>query len=86
MRHPTVHLNGTSKDSLLKGYREAYESLNKAQEAMGQCSPHGRDYYPQGDNAIHEAIQEHRAHMKNIAEAIKAIEAHVQHIFDTYPC
>ena len=42
---PTVHLNGTSKDDLLKGYSTALTAVQNAMNAVRQTTPHGRDYY-----------------------------------------
>lgn len=84
MRHPTIHLNGTSKKSLLDGYHTAYLALRAAQAALVAITPHGRDYYPQGEGAIHEALKEHRENIMKVYEVSRDIEAHVQHIFDTY--
>ena len=52
---PTVHLNGTSADSLVNQRLEVVESLRDTLNAIGQAWPHGRDYYVQGPNALEEA-------------------------------
>ncbi len=58
---PTIHLNGSSPDSLMESLREAATAVHGAMEALGACSPHGRDYYVQMDsNALEIATQQHR--------------------------
>jgi hypothetical protein len=59
MQFPTVHLNGTSPESLIDGYTAALESVEAAIRAVIDTAPNGRDYYPKGPHAIHEATKEH---------------------------
>lgn len=44
---PIIHLNGTSADRLKEALSEAYLRLGDATEALRQCCPNGRDYYPE---------------------------------------
>jgi len=68
MRTPTIHLNGSGKASLASALETAVINLQTAQDALADCTPNGRDYYPQGDNAIGEAVAEHRARMAKLRE------------------
>lgn len=43
---PIIHLNGTSPDRLKEALSETYLRLSESVEAMRQCCPNGRDYYP----------------------------------------
>jgi hypothetical protein len=61
---PTVHLNGSSKDLLLRQYQEAFEALDAAIGALQMARPHGRDYYIQDNRAFHVAIEQHRERLK----------------------
>ena len=63
MVKPTIHLNGTSASDLNAAYMSAWTAVNDAMFALAKCGPHGRDYYPQGDDAIVVAAREHRARM-----------------------
>jgi ferritin-like metal-binding protein YciE len=74
MIHPTVHLNGTSKDELLRQWLDAYHALREAREKMFDAMPHGRDYYPQGDGVIYKAQDEHRARIEKINEVLHDLE------------
>lgn len=52
MMIPTLHLNGTSRTELIKQLTDAGHALALAIDALGNASPHGRDYYPQGPDAF----------------------------------
>lgn len=79
---PTIHLNGTSREELNKGYMAAYYALKAAIDALAETGPNGRDYYPQGDRAIGEAIDQHRARMMRLAGVMEEIEALALHTMD----
>ena len=64
MTKPTIHLNGDSANTLTEGYEDAYRAVNVALEAIQNASPNGRNYYPQGDTATAEAINEHVARVR----------------------
>jgi hypothetical protein len=72
---PTVHMNGTSRQALHQAYFNAYEALDAAGQALMQAAPHGRDYYPQGPDAINAAGAQHRARIAAIASVRLEIEA-----------
>jgi hypothetical protein len=59
MMTPTVHLNGTSREDLRLQYLQAIAALHLAAKALAGTCPNGRDYYPQGPDAIQRALQEH---------------------------
>jgi hypothetical protein len=46
---PTVHLNGTSAESLIAQLHAVDKALNDAVSAMSLATPHDRDYYVQDD-------------------------------------
>jgi len=58
MRFPTLHLNGTSSETLLTGYLEARAAVVVAQAALRSMEFNARDYYPQGPDAWREASNE----------------------------
>ncbi len=55
---PTVHLNGTGKNSLAEDYDNAREAVRKAMEQIQQIEFNARDYYVQGDGAWEQACAE----------------------------
>jgi hypothetical protein len=61
MQKPTIHLNGSSRQSLCEGYREAAEAIYRARKALHDAAPNARDYYIQGPDAYPLAVQEHLA-------------------------
>lgn len=66
MMLPTIHMNGTSARTLLDDIEEASNALLIAQNALRAMSPNGRDYYPQGPDAIQTAIDEHQARIDRV--------------------
>lgn len=68
MIFPTIHLNGTSKDSLLEALEEAHAAIREAQKKLSECAPNGRDYYPQGPGVIYKAQDEHRARQQKLED------------------
>ena len=69
---PTIHLNGTPKDTLLGGEMKVYDALNKVSEALEQCEFHSRDYYVQDiddtviGGAYGLALEERQKHIENL--------------------
>ena len=80
MTLPTLHMNGTSKEELVGNLCAAITALNDAYEAMKQCAPHGRDYYPQGSNALKKATDEHLARLRLVDQVKLEMEALVNAI------
>lgn len=56
---PTVHINGTSRDALTEANEVAARALDHALECLEDARPNGRDFYPQGVEAMRQAIAEH---------------------------
>jgi hypothetical protein len=79
---PTVHLNGTDKESLLLGYRTALTALNLAIETVQDTAPHGRDYYVQVNHPIQIALAEHYARLEKLQRVLQEIEALAIHVSD----
>lgn len=74
LRVPTVHLNGTSKERLLEAIEEAYTAVGVALEKLSETAPNGRDYYPQGPDAINQAQDEHRARLQKLQDVREELE------------
>lgn len=66
MIHPTIHLNGTSKEALEEGYADALQALAVAIRAVESTAPNMRDYYVQGPEAFPQASAEHRARVERL--------------------
>ncbi len=76
MMMPTIHLNGTSKSGLQEPLEQAIRQLQVAIDKVHETYPNGRDYYPQGDGAISQAMKEHAdriALLKSVHDELSAI-------------
>jgi hypothetical protein len=55
---PTIHLNGTSADSLYAEYRTVRKAVSNATDALAAATCNVRDFYPQGSDAWRQACDE----------------------------
>ena len=81
MQLPTVHLNGTNAKDLLADNLAAWRAVRAAIDVLRAAAPNGRDYYPQGTEAVGQAIDEHWhriGRLQSVADEIEAILKHVQ--------
>lgn len=65
MQYPTIHLNGTSAESLLEDLGQAYTALGEAYEKLQQCAPNGRDYYVK-PGTMETARAEHHDRLRRV--------------------
>jgi hypothetical protein len=70
-----VHLKGTSKESLIEQYAEAYNAVGAAQEALQKASPNGRNYYPLPAGSFEKARNEYIEQAKKLAEVRTFLES-----------
>lgn len=82
MMIPTVHMNGTSKDALTEAIREAVHAIHEAGRLLAATYPNGRDYYPQGNDAVHTAMKEHDARMQKLRDVVTELETLHEAILD----
>lgn len=78
MMTPTVHLNGTSKDELVRQLLCAATALGEAQQALREAAPNARDYYPQGPDAFAQAQREHVKRCHTLLE----VEQELMRLYD----
>src|SRR5262245_33043698 len=71
---PTVHLNGTDPKSLLDDLRNAIAVLREAEGMLERCTPHDRDYYPQGAFAGAKARVDHLFRLARVRHNIDELE------------
>lgn len=71
---PTIHLNGTSEKELMAQLSNALDALEGAMTALRAANPNGRDYYPQGSEAIVEAGRQHSARVAKIKSVYDELE------------
>ena len=81
MMIPTIHLNGTSRDTLLSELESAHAAVSAAIDALRQVTVHGRDYYVQGDGAYIKARREMDARLtalKDIANDVLTMHINIR--------
>lgn len=71
---PTLHLNGTSGTTLVEEYRDAYEAIDRAIDALAAATCNGRDFYPQGPDAYYQAREERQQALQKLREAQEYVE------------
>jgi hypothetical protein len=74
MMIPTIHLNGTAKQDLMDALSDAYFAIGEAQRKLADTAPNGRDYYPQGGEAIYTATEEHRARWQKLEDVRRELD------------
>lgn len=77
---PTIHNNGTSADELIETLCTASNALNDAYNALKQTAPNGRDFYPQGNDALRRATEEHTSRLNRLDEIKQEIDELTQAI------
>ncbi len=65
---PTVHMNGTSAESLIDDAMKAYQAVGNALEAMRAVTPNARDYYVKGEEAAAEARLQHQLRVMKLTD------------------
>lgn len=63
---PTLHLNGTSFETLLNEATKAHAALTHAISALQDMTVHARDYYVQSDSAYSTARAEHEKRVETL--------------------
>ncbi len=75
---PLVHLNGSSAQTLLEGYRVAWDAVQAAVLATAATAPHGRDYYAQSTQdqsmPMKQAEEEHKKRMKALTSVLEQLD------------
>jgi hypothetical protein len=72
---PTVHLNGTSKNTLVENLLAAFKAGEVFQDALVEARPNARDYYVAGPEAFPKAVAEHNARLVKVAEMLRDLQA-----------
>jgi hypothetical protein len=78
-------MNGSNPETLLEGLTEAYRAVDAAMRALDEAAPNGRDYYPQGPDAVQEATREHQlraAKLRSVREELQELVVSVQDQID----
>lgn len=85
---PTLNLNGTSYDELVRQQEHVITKINEALEAMSDAAPHGRDFIPVGHRTSEEILtgarQEHLARMLQLTQTRDAHAKILQHLVEAH--
>lgn len=81
---PCIHLNGDRKATLVGNLEAAYDAVRAAEEALRECSPNARNYYPD-PGRMELALTQHRARQEHLHAVLASLEAEVIGIQDAYP-
>ncbi len=79
---PSVHLNGTSREELLRQVHDAGQAVWQARDALAKSSPNARDYYPQGELAYPAARAEHDRRARALLGVQEELEVLAEAISD----
>jgi len=86
---PTVNLNGTDRETLLKDNVRILSAIADLREAINASTFHPRDYYAAtvtegnyGQAPYQEAREERAKHIKKINEFGEYIEQHIEHLVE----
>lgn len=60
---PTIHLNGTGKDTLTAEYYAAYKAIKESINTLLDATLNGRDFYPQGTDAFIKLVKNVKMHL-----------------------
>ena len=71
LQAPMVHLNGTARQVLAGDLEQAMKALREAEDFLQVTSPHGRDYYPLGPDALKTATEQHLDRLARL-ESVRA--------------
>jgi len=82
MIKPTIHNNGTSRQALFDQVLNAGYKIYDALKALEAACPNGRDYYPQGADAINKAMAEHTVRHHKLKEVWDDMQELATHISD----
>ena len=74
MQLPCIHPNGTSKEDLLDGLGKTRVALCEAYQSMKRAAPNQRDYYPLGNDAFKQAVEEHMARLRRLGEIVDELD------------
>jgi len=79
---PSIHLNGTGRESLLSAVCDAGTACIALLDALAFTAPNGRDYYPQGDASWRQAVREYTARCEAIHKVRAELESLAEGISD----
>lgn len=83
MTLPTIHLNGTGRQTLLDGYENARTAVRDALDVLRAVEFNPRDYYVQGDTAWTAARDERETMQRELHRIQTELETILIHVADS---
>ena len=71
---PIIHLNGDRRETLQNKLEAAYAAVCAAMDALRQCAPNGRNFYPE-PGRMSKAETQHQARMEHLGAVYRSLEA-----------
>jgi hypothetical protein len=73
---PTIHLNGTNRETMLRDIEIACSAVVAAQRALAYTAPNARDYYVQANYpaTFDNALREHVLRMKMLENILTELQ------------
>lgn len=71
---PIIHMNGDCKQTLLNNLEAAYTAVGAAMDALMECSPNGRNFYPE-PGRLQKAEAQHRERWDHLQAVRASLEA-----------
>jgi hypothetical protein len=78
---PIIHINGDRRETLLNNLEQAYDAVRVAMDALRQCSPNGRNFYPE-PGRMQKAEAQHRERQEHLHAVYTSLEAEAMQIDD----
>ena len=79
---PVLNLNGTSAETLLEEYQDAYSAILKALRVVQQVTVNGRDYQTAPHGTYEKARAEHLARLEKLQSIVLDFSAIIQDVQD----
>lgn len=79
---PTIHFNGSDPERLYKDVTDCLVKFRETEELLAKLQPHGRDYYPQGDEALWVAMNQHEARCQRLKEVKLELELLAEYLYE----
>lgn len=79
---PTIHMNGTSASDLIDQQLAVVKAARELRRALARAAPNGRDFYPQGDDALREARKAYDVEAAQVVSIISNHEAILEALVD----
>ena len=81
---PIIHLNGDRKQTLIAQLHNAYAAINQAYTVLSQCSPNGRNYYPE-PGRLEKAQAQHWGRQDQLSAVLNSLKAEMDQIDEENP-